>query len=208
MLANAEATVTAGVVSGVAATSSPRAAGRRLVPRHDPDGRVHQPGQQRRPAGERAGPGHRRELVHHLGQRRQRRPRLRHPHRPRAAHGRRTCSATAASAARGSGSRSSPTTPNRWGRSRQVRVARVAPGSPAATAGVQPGMIITAPAAGRSPSPLDWEARLLDTRMGETVELAVLHDGRQRTHPRRHGGPAVAGRRARAGARRDRVGHA
>jgi serine protease Do len=70
---------------------------------------------------------------------------------------------------------------NRWGRSRQVRVARVAPGSPAATAGVQPGMIITR-AGGRSiASPLDWEARLLDTRMGETLELAVLHDGRQRS---------------------------
>jgi serine protease Do len=70
---------------------------------------------------------------------------------------------------------------NRWGRSRQVRVARVAPASPAATAGMQPGMIITR-AGGRSvASPLDWEARLLDVRMGETLELAVLHDGRQRT---------------------------
>jgi serine protease Do len=70
--------------------------------------------------------------------------------------------------------------PNRWGRSRQVRVARIAPGSPAATAGIQPGMIIVR-AGGRSiTSPLDWEARLLDTRLGETLEVAVLQDGRQR----------------------------
>jgi serine protease Do len=70
--------------------------------------------------------------------------------------------------------------PNRWGRSRQVRVARIAPGSPAATAGVQPGMVILR-AGGRSvTSPLDWDARLLDTRLGETLELTVLHDGRQR----------------------------
>jgi serine protease Do len=71
--------------------------------------------------------------------------------------------------------------PNRWGRSRQVRVHRVAPGSPAATAGVQPGMVIVSVAGRRIASPLDWEARLLDARLGESLELVVLHDGRQRT---------------------------
>jgi serine protease Do len=74
-----------------------------------------------------------------------------------------------------------PHEPNRWGRSRQVRVARVAPASPGASAGVQPGMII-ATANGRSvASVLDWEARLLDTRLGENLELVVTQDNRQRT---------------------------
>jgi serine protease Do len=71
--------------------------------------------------------------------------------------------------------------PNRWGRSRQIRVARVAPGSPAAAAGVQPGMLIVSAAGRPVASPLDWEARLLDARLGETIDLIVQHDGRQRT---------------------------
>lgn len=74
-----------------------------------------------------------------------------------------------------------PHEPNRWGRSTRVRVARVAPGSPAATAGVQPGMIVTSANSRPVASPLDWEARLLDTRLGESLELVVTHDGRQRT---------------------------
>ena len=74
-----------------------------------------------------------------------------------------------------------PHEPNRWGRSRQVRVARVAPGSPGAAAGVQPGMVITRVAGRPVASPLDWEARLLDTRVSETIELTVQQDGKQRT---------------------------
>jgi serine protease Do len=74
-----------------------------------------------------------------------------------------------------------PHEPNRWGRSRQVRVARVAPGSPGAAAGVQPGMIVVNVGGRAVSSPLDWEARLLDARLGETVELLVMHDGRQRS---------------------------
>jgi serine protease Do len=74
-----------------------------------------------------------------------------------------------------------PHEPNRWGRSRQVRVARVAPGSPAAAAGVQPGMIIASANGRPVASPLDWEARLLDTRLGENLELVIAQDGGRRT---------------------------
>jgi serine protease Do len=71
--------------------------------------------------------------------------------------------------------------PNRWGRSRQVRVARVAPGSPAATAGVQTGMIVTSVSGRPVASELDWQARLLDARVGEPIELTVQSEGRART---------------------------
>jgi serine protease Do len=74
-----------------------------------------------------------------------------------------------------------PHEPNRWGRSRQVRVASVAPGSPGAAAGVQPGMLVVSVAGRAVASPLDWEARLLDARLGESIDLVVAHDGRQRT---------------------------
>jgi serine protease Do len=73
-----------------------------------------------------------------------------------------------------------PHEPNRWGRSRQVRVARVAPGSPAAAAGIQPGMVVVSAGGRAVASPLDWEARMLDAQLGTTLELVVLHDGRQR----------------------------
>jgi serine protease Do len=74
-----------------------------------------------------------------------------------------------------------PHEPNRWGRSRQVRVARVAPASPAAAAGIQPGMIIVSAGGRPVASPLDWEARLLDARLGENLDVVVQHDNRQRT---------------------------
>jgi serine protease Do len=74
-----------------------------------------------------------------------------------------------------------PHEPNRWGRSRQVRIARVAPASPAAAAGVQPGMIIVSAGGRPVASPLDWEARLLDARLGESLDVVVQHDNRQRT---------------------------
>jgi serine protease Do len=74
-----------------------------------------------------------------------------------------------------------PHEPNRWGRSTQVRVARVAAGSPGASAGVQPGMVIISVGGRTVASPLDWEARLLDARLGESLDLVVAHDGRQRT---------------------------
>jgi serine protease Do len=74
-----------------------------------------------------------------------------------------------------------PHEPNRWGRSTQVRVARVAPGSPGAAAGVQPGLIVVSANGRAVASTLDWEARLLDTRLGDALDLVVTSDGRQRT---------------------------
>lgn len=71
--------------------------------------------------------------------------------------------------------------PNRWGRSRQIRVQRVAPGSPAAAAGVQPGMIIVSAGGRAVGSPLDWEARLLDVRVGETLDVVVQQGDRRGT---------------------------
>jgi serine protease Do len=55
------------------------------------------------------------------------------------------------------------------------------PGSPAAKAGLRPGDTIVA--AGTRPlrNAFDWEAELLDLRVGETVPLKVMHGGRPQT---------------------------
>jgi serine protease Do len=71
--------------------------------------------------------------------------------------------------------------PNRWGRSQSVAISSVAPGSPAARAGLRPGQLIRRVNGRVTHSPLDWEARLLDTRVGEPIELVVADGGRERT---------------------------
>ncbi|HEX6306709.1 MAG TPA: trypsin-like peptidase domain-containing protein [Longimicrobiales bacterium] len=71
--------------------------------------------------------------------------------------------------------------PNRWGRSNEIRVARVIPGSPAASAGLRPGMVISHVDGRAVASPLDWDARLLDARVGDELELVILEGGRRRT---------------------------
>ncbi len=70
-----------------------------------------------------------------------------------------------------------PAAPNRFGRSRQVRISNVAPGSPAAEAGLVPGLPVRR--VGRHPvrTPLDWEAALLEVRVGEPLAVAVGEDG-------------------------------
>jgi serine protease Do len=65
-----------------------------------------------------------------------------------------------------------PANPNRLGRSREVRVAGVAPGSPAERAGLRPGMIIRSANGYPIRTPLDWEAALLEVRVGDTIEVA------------------------------------
>jgi serine protease Do len=65
-----------------------------------------------------------------------------------------------------------PANPNRLGRSREVRVAGVAPGSPADQAGLRPGLIIRSANGYPIRTPLDWEAALLEVRVGETIEVA------------------------------------
>jgi serine protease Do len=70
-----------------------------------------------------------------------------------------------------------PANPNRLGRSREVRVAGVASGSPAERAGLRPGTLVRAVNGRPVRSPLDWEAALLEVRVGDTVRVAVGPDG-------------------------------
>ena len=62
-----------------------------------------------------------------------------------------------------------------------VTVAAVAPGSPAARAGIEPGDRLLR--AGNRPlrNPFDWQAVVLDLRVGDTVSLAVRRGNRDRT---------------------------
>ena len=71
--------------------------------------------------------------------------------------------------------------PNRFGRSRRVMIASVVPGSAAAQAGLRAGMLVESVSGRDVHSVLDWEARLLDARVGEPLELVVSQDGRTRT---------------------------
>ena len=73
-----------------------------------------------------------------------------------------------------------PADPNRFGRSRQVRIAGVAPGSPADSAGLEPGLRIHSANGRLIRTPLDWEAALLEVRVGHTVSVRVGENG-QRT---------------------------
>ena len=70
-----------------------------------------------------------------------------------------------------------PADPNRFGRSRQVRVAAVAPGSPADSAGLEPGMLVRSANGRPIRTPLDWEAAMLEVRVGHTVSLRVGENG-------------------------------
>jgi serine protease Do len=61
-----------------------------------------------------------------------------------------------------------------------VVVASVTPGSPAASAGLQRGDVITRAASRDIRNPYDWEAELLELRVGDTVPLTVQRDGTQK----------------------------
>jgi serine protease Do len=71
--------------------------------------------------------------------------------------------------------------PNRWGRSRNIVIASVVPNSAAAGAGLRAGMRVISVNGREVHSVLDWEARLLDARVGEPLELVVADNGRERT---------------------------
>ena len=60
-------------------------------------------------------------------------------------------------------------------------VGRVVPGSPAAKAGVQVGDQIVRAATRPVRNPFDWEARLLDLRVGETLPIVVRRGSRDVT---------------------------
>ncbi|MGH7444743.1 MAG: trypsin-like peptidase domain-containing protein [Longimicrobiales bacterium] len=70
---------------------------------------------------------------------------------------------------------------DRFGRTRDVRIASVAPGSPAAAAGLRPGDVIISVNGRRVGTPLDWEARLLDTPVGQSLQVVLTTGGEQRT---------------------------
>jgi serine protease Do len=57
-------------------------------------------------------------------------------------------------------------------------VAEVAPESPAASAGVRRGDVITRLGARNINNPFDWDAALLDLRVGEQAQITLRRDGR------------------------------
>jgi serine protease Do len=63
--------------------------------------------------------------------------------------------------------------------SRGVVVASVTPGSPAARAGLQPGDVLLTARGRPLRNAFDWEARLLDLRVGEVVPLRVRRGSRE-----------------------------
>ncbi len=92
-----------------------------------------------------------------------------------------------------------PSEPNAFGRSNEVRVAQVANGSPAAAAGMRAGMIILSVGGRRVTNPLDWEARMLDMHVGESVDISVRENGRASTLRVTPGDlPSLAAERVRA----------
>jgi len=67
------------------------------------------------------------------------------------------------------------------GQPRRVRVASVVSGSPAARAGLRAGMILQSANGRPIRSPFDWEARVLDTRVGETIDVGIAQGGTTRS---------------------------
>lgn len=79
------------------------------------------------------------------------------------------------------GAEVSPSDPNQFGRSQNIELATVVPGSPADRAGLRVGQRIVAVDGRDVHTPLDWEARLLDTRVGEPLEVSVSDGDSRRT---------------------------
>jgi serine protease Do len=70
---------------------------------------------------------------------------------------------------------------DRFGRTRDVRIASIAPGSPAARAGLRAGDVIVSVNGRRVGTPLDWEARLLDTPVGGSLDVVMSRAGREQS---------------------------
>lgn len=93
-----------------------------------------------------------------------------------------------------------PSDPNRFGRSQYIEVAAVVPGSPADRAGLRVGQRIVAVNGRDVHTPLDWEARLLDTRVGESLDVAISDgDSRRTVQLNTQDLPSFAAERVRAG---------
>jgi len=60
-----------------------------------------------------------------------------------------------------------------------ARVGVVTPGSPAARAGIRPGDVIVRAGERTIRNPFDWEAELLDVRVGERLNLRIRRDGKE-----------------------------
>jgi serine protease Do len=71
--------------------------------------------------------------------------------------------------------------PNAFGRSRFVELDRVAEGSPAARAGLRTGMQVLRVDGRPVYNPLDWQARVIDARVGQPLEIVASEGGRERT---------------------------
>jgi serine protease Do len=71
---------------------------------------------------------------------------------------------------------------NSFGRGSRIEVGTVVPQSPAARAGLRPGMIIDSVGGRAVHSTLDWEARLLDRRVGETLDVIASSGSTRRTY--------------------------
>ena len=71
--------------------------------------------------------------------------------------------------------------PDSSGRPARVQVVSVAQGSPGAVAGIRPGMNIVSAGGRAIHTRFDWEAQLLDSRVGESFDVVVGDAGRQRT---------------------------
>jgi serine protease Do len=74
-----------------------------------------------------------------------------------------------------------PADSNRWGHSTRVRIGHIATGSPAALAGLRVGSIVASASGRPVRTPLDWEGRLLDARVGEALEVVVMDGSSART---------------------------
>jgi serine protease Do len=67
--------------------------------------------------------------------------------------------------------------PNRFGRSQSVAISAVVSGSPAERAGLATGQIVVEVNGRPVRTTWDWEARLLDTRVGETLDVTIAQGG-------------------------------
>jgi serine protease Do len=91
--------------------------------------------------------------------------------------------------------------PNRFGRSSQLVVSNVVSGSPAAQAGLRQGMLIDSAGGRPVRNMLDWEARLLDLRVDESLDVVASQGSvKRRLRVGTQDLPSLAAERIRAGA--------